>query len=278
MTSSDISSEQVSRLQKYLEFLVPVLSFGITGIGIFFWRQGFVLNYQFFSAGCIISSCILAYLAWIRPHKDIVAISTPVYAFIFFLVPSDDLSWMVLQLLYAASLTILLVRLKYRFGPSAPGSGTLTDNGPLEDYVRKIEDAFPAITPAIAGDAGMVFARFAQGEYEAAARLAAARSEDPSTTLPEVSARAFAIISDQAARTSEGTGVPDHFRRFSPDHYPVLYFPPSGTGDPEDEYTEALDNALLLLYAISQNPGAGSRKADALSFKKFAGKIARLEG
>ena len=63
-------------------------------------------------SGCVLASCFLAYLAWVRPKKDIVALSTPIYSFLFFIVPTDYSTGIVLQLLYAVSLTILLVRLK----------------------------------------------------------------------------------------------------------------------------------------------------------------------
>jgi hypothetical protein len=276
-TSSDMAGESGRARQRYLEILIPVLSFGITGIGILLWQRGFVFNYQFFSLGCILSSCILAYLAWIRPHRDIVALSTPVYAFIFFLVPSDDISWIVLQLLYAVSLTALLIRLKYRFGGSAPAQGFVEDHGLLDAYVAKVGESLEAISPAIAGDAGLVFIRFAQGEYEAAARLAQARSQDPTVTNPEISATAFAIAAEQAAQTTMGIAVPAMFRKFSPDRSGVLYSTPDGSADPEQEYTTNLDNALLLLYAIALNYAGPERKQDVILFRKFARKLAGLD-
>ena len=67
-------------------------------------------------------SLLPGYLHTLRgsaPRKDIVALSTPLYSFIFIAVPTDVFSSVVLEVLYAASLTILLVRLKYRFGTTA---------------------------------------------------------------------------------------------------------------------------------------------------------------
>jgi hypothetical protein len=277
MTSWDMAGESGRARQRYLEILIPALSFGITGIGILLWQRGFVFNYQFFSLGCILSSCILAYLAWIRPHRDIVALSTPVYAFIFFLVPSDDISWIVLQLLYAVSLTILLIRLKYRFGSSAPAHGYVGDQGPLDAYVAQVGEALRATSPSIAGDAGLVFIRFAQGEYEAAARLAQARSQDPSVTDHEIPAIAFAIAAEQAAQTTTGIAVPEVFRKFSPDQYGFLYNTPDDHADPEQEYITNLDNALLLLYAIALCHAETERKQDVMLFRKFARKLAGLD-
>lgn len=274
MTPWDMAGESGKARQRYLEILIPVLAFGITGIGILLWQRGFDFNYQFFSLGCIVSSCILAYLAWIRPHRDIVALSTPIYAFIFFLVPSDEISWIVLQLLYAVSLTALLLRLKYRFGGSAPAQGSVEDQGPLDAYIAKVGESVRVASPAIAGDAGLVFIRFAQGEYEAAARLAKARSQDPSVTDHEITATAFAIAAEQAAQTSTGVAIPEAFCKFSPDQYGVLFSPPDDRADPELVYSTTLDNALLLLYAIALSHAGAERKQDVMLFWKFARKLA----
>ena len=60
------------------------------------------------AAGCVCASFTLAYLAWILPKKDIVALTTPIYAIIFFAVPLDDpVATIILELLYAISLSIL---------------------------------------------------------------------------------------------------------------------------------------------------------------------------
>lgn len=72
-----------------------------TDPGSFFW-------------GGIAGSIVLAYLAFIKKKKDIVSLLTPVYAVIIFTgleIPSNIL----LQVLFAASLTILVVRLHIRF-------------------------------------------------------------------------------------------------------------------------------------------------------------------
>ena len=124
MTRTDTDRRSGFAGTKFLELLVPVLSFGGTFAGIFIWSLGFHFGIQYAAIGCVLGSCILVYLAWIRQKKDIVSLTTPIYAFIFFVVPTDYLPGIVLQLLFAASLTILLVRLKYRFGSSDEPSRT----------------------------------------------------------------------------------------------------------------------------------------------------------
>src|SRR5208337_3830317 len=118
------------------EMLVPLFSFGGAAFAILAWTSGWSIDLRVTAAGCVIASFVLAYVAWIRPKKDIVALTTPIYALIFFVVPLDDpVATITLELLYAVSLSILLVRLKYRF--SSPGAApSLGDNlsGPLGEY------------------------------------------------------------------------------------------------------------------------------------------------
>ncbi len=118
MTRSAIRILSENKIQRYLELAIPLLSFGATLVGVLVWKMGFEIGFQYFAIGCVIGSFLLAYLAWNRPKKDIVALSTPIYAIIFFIVPTDYVAGLTLQLLYAASLTILIVRLNYRFGES----------------------------------------------------------------------------------------------------------------------------------------------------------------
>jgi hypothetical protein len=257
--------------QKYLEAAVPLISFGFTIAGIFLWQSGTRINFQYYAAGCLISSCILAYLAWIRPRKDIVALSTPLYAFIFFVVPTDYTAGVILQLLYAFSLTILLVRLKYRFGSEAPVPGLVQD-GPIEHYAARVHPLLATMNPEVTRNAAVVFIRFAQGDYERAARVARSAAEgmdgDEGTIL-----RAFAIAAEQAVHTKSGGAIRTGFMRFGPEDA-LLLFNPAGAGlDEEQEYLAALDNALLLLYAA----GLASRdeeKKQALTYlRPFALKL-----
>ena len=74
MTLLKTTIQSDSKKQRYLELAIPIFSFGITLIGVLVWMMGFEINFQFFALGCVISSCLLAYLAWIRPKKDIVAL------------------------------------------------------------------------------------------------------------------------------------------------------------------------------------------------------------
>ena len=105
----------------YQEALVPLLAFGSTFLGIVLWDAGILAEIQYAGAGGFLASCLLAYLAWIRPRKDIVSLTTPIYGFIFLVTPTDYTGGVTLLLLYACGLTVLVIRLHYRFGSGSPG-------------------------------------------------------------------------------------------------------------------------------------------------------------
>ena len=132
----------------WLELAVPLFSFGGALLAILFWTSDSAIDFRITILGCVIASWVLAYLAWIRPKKDIVALSTPIYSFIFIAVPTDNFSAMVLELLYAVSLTILLVRLKYRFGE--PGTAVSLGKelgGSLKAYIDRNRRCFETCLP-----------------------------------------------------------------------------------------------------------------------------------
>jgi hypothetical protein len=257
----------------WLELAVPLLSFGGAFIAIFSQMQGISLDFHYSALGCVIASCILAYLAWLRPKKDIVALSTPIYSFIFFIVPTDIAAGVFLQLLYAVSLTILLVRLKSRFGKTAPLPGTPIQEGPLDEYLERVNQAVPDIPPALSADAGAVFIRFAQGDYDGAARFAGSRSGEQygEGAGSGLLLRAFAIVAEQAAQSIEG--IPATFQSFSLEENPFLFYPPDATRDLEQEYAAALDNALILLYAAALSSHDTDRKTDLAKLRPFARRL-----
>ena len=245
------------RRQRLLELAIPLLSFGTTGAGILLWSQGLVFDPVFSFAGSIAGSCILAYLAWIRPRKDIVALATPLYALIFSRIPAEGEIWIPLQLAFAASITILLVRLKHRFGASAAPAGT--GGSGLDRYAALVRALIPP-DPALSADAAEVFCRFAEGEYGMAAELAAARGrEAESGPLPL--ARAFAIVAEQAWHIADGGPDPVEFEEFPREARACLFRDPGDDADTAERYAAALDNALLLLWAVgAESPDAGRQE------------------
>jgi hypothetical protein len=261
MTSSEGIIQSVSNNQRYLEFAIPIFSFGVTLVGVLIWQMGFEINFQFFSLGCVIGSCLLAYLAWIRPKKDIVALSTPIYAFIFFVVPTDYISGLTLQMLYAISLTLLLIRLKYRFGMSHTAVSLGKElAAPLKTYVEQNPDAITGISPDTAHRAAMVISLFSTGEYGEAARVATAtigQSEIPAA-FPYLT-RAFEIVHEHALILEQSLPRPETYQTFSPEDEGLLANPQHPEYSEDRKFDTTFDNALLLLFSVAWNNATADR-------------------
>jgi hypothetical protein len=236
-----------------MELAVPLLSFGGALLAIIFWISNSLLDFRISILGCVLASWVLAYLAWIRPKKDIVALSTPLYSFIFIAVPTDIFSSVVLELLYAASLTILLVRLKYRFGrPGTAAFGVKELADPLKTYVEQTSRSCAEISHETGHSAAVTFVRFAEGNYGEAARVsgtAAGQLEDSGDN--PCLARAFKIVREHAALLDTSLPRPQTFLTFYPEDADLLANTvPVSPGNDQEFYT-TLDNALLLLFSAA---------------------------
>ncbi len=231
-----------------LEVMVPVVSFGGAFLALFASSLGSTIDVRYFGTGCVIASIILAYLAWIRPHKDIVAMTMPIYSVLFFLVPSDLSVDVFLILLYAASLTVLLIRLKRRFG-----SGNIQDTGelggPLAAYCDRVFPRLAGTDAGIAHNAAVVFLRFSRGEYAHAATEAslALSNSEPDGTDPALLA-AFAIAREQALLLESSTEHPERFLEFAPSMFSSLAKISHESEAADERFETMLDNALLLLF------------------------------
>jgi hypothetical protein len=240
------------------EILVPVFSFGGAALAILVWTSGWSIDLRVTAAGCVCASFALAYLAWIRPKKDIVALTTPIYAIIFFAVPLDDpVATITLELLYAISLSLLLVRLKYRFGTpgaAAPQGDVLP--GPLGEYVDKTHQACARLPTAAAHRAALAFLRFTAGDYGDVPPEAweGIRDLEGSGCAPAF-AMAFEIVAEQAELTEKSLPRPSWYKQFAASDATLLARPqpPRKINDEgyDAGFDAALDNALLLLFAAA---------------------------
>jgi len=249
----DQVTEPNKRLNRWLELAVPFFSFGGIVLAFFFMSQGNIQDIRIASAGCIIASFILAYLAWIRPKKDIVALTTPLYAIILFVLPSDLIPDLILPILYAISLTILLVRLKYRFGkPGTAVSMGKELGGSLKSYIDQTRDALVSTSPDTAHRATLAFVQFAQGDYAKVAKISATvADEDTGKGHSKSVSRAFAIVKEHAALLDSGLPRPTTYEIFNPEDSDLLAKPVPAGQDQDHEFYLALDNALLLLYSAA---------------------------
>jgi len=253
MENSDQLTQSDRRMHRWMELAVPLFSFGGVFLAILFQELGISLDSHYTALGCVIASCILAYLAWIRPKKDIVALSTPLYSVIFFLLPTDNETQNILQLLYAVSLTILLVRLKYRFGE--PGTAVSLGKelgGSLKTYIDKTQDSLKNTSPDTAHRATLAFVQFAQGDYGKVARISLTVSMPGEDTGRDHSlARAFTIVKEHAELLDQSLPRPFTYQVFNPEDAELLanLMPPDP--DKDHEFYLSLDNALLLLFSVA---------------------------
>ncbi len=238
---------------RWLELAVPLLSFGGALLALIFLITNAQLDFRISILGCVLASWVLAYLAWIRPRKDIVALSTPIYSFIFIAVPTDVSSSIVLELLYAASLTILLVRLKHQFGRSVPGGhGVKELADPLRTYVERTSGTCAGVSPETGHSAAIAFVRFAEGNYGDAARVAgSAAGQMEETGGNPCLTRAFKIVREHATLLNASLPRPLTFQTFSAEDCDLLARLEPGSPENDQEFYTALDNALLLLFSAA---------------------------
>jgi hypothetical protein len=254
----DQLTESDTHLSRLLELAVPLFSFGGIVIAFFFLSQGNIQDIRIAASGCIIASFILAYLAWIRPKKDIVALTTPLYAIILFVLPSELIPDLILPILYAISLTILLVRLKYRFGkPGTAASLGKELGGSLKTYIDQTRDTLKTTSPDTAHRATLAFVQFAQGDYAKVARISGTVSDI--NGCDHCLARAFAIVKEHAALLDTSLPVPYTYQVFNPEDSDLLAKHAPAGQDHDQEFYLALDNALLLLYSVAWNASEQDR-------------------
>ena len=93
--------------------LVPALSWGgvLAGILLPFPPPYLPLG----SIGCVLASLAIAAIALTRQKKDIVSLCTPIFALLIFIIPLETPPGIPMQVLYAATITALAVRLEKRF-------------------------------------------------------------------------------------------------------------------------------------------------------------------
>jgi hypothetical protein len=271
MENSESGFKSGNRYHRWLEVAVPLLSFGGALIAILLWTLSVQTDLRITILGCVLASWVLAYLAWIRPKKDIVALTTPIYSFVFLAVPTDNFSVIILELLYAASLSILLLRLKYRFSapPAIPDKEKLS--GALKTYTERTHDILTGTPPDTAHQATRSFVQFAQGEYAEAARISGDVTGHDTNRNP-VLTRAFAVVLEHATVLDQSLARPEPFLTFRPEDADLLALPIPSALDRDQEFYAALDNALLLLFSTGWNASEQDRP-HLLTNQAFAQKL-----
>ena len=99
--------------RNYFWLLVPGLSWG--GI-LAELLIPFSPPYLTFGAyGCTFASLAIAALALQKKKKDIVSLCVPIFALFIFIAPLENKPTILIEILYAATITALVVRLEKRF-------------------------------------------------------------------------------------------------------------------------------------------------------------------
>lgn len=113
MTEGSFLAALGGRLHAWI--IVPALAWGgiITGLLLPFPLPFISPG----SLGCVLASIAIAWIALTRSRKDIVSLCTPIFAALIFVFPLEAAPGLPMQLLYAATITGLVVRLEKRFPP-----------------------------------------------------------------------------------------------------------------------------------------------------------------
>jgi hypothetical protein len=101
--------------ERLLSVGVPLFSFSGIAIAIALANAGLIADPGQFGWGCVIASVLLAYLAYLKPRRDLVSLFAPLFALLIFVLPGDLVPSLLTQLLFAATVTILMVRLNLQF-------------------------------------------------------------------------------------------------------------------------------------------------------------------
>jgi hypothetical protein len=243
---------RLSRKEWALSIAVPVVSFGGTGLAILLAWQGVIADAGAFYWGALAGSFLLAWLAWIKPRRDIVSLLAPLYGVIIFLLAVEVQPTVLLQLLFAASLTILVIRLNIRFS-TPPAKGKEED--PMEKflyaYMNRITPYFRSVDPDTAHEIASAILSFKFGIYPNAIGSAEKatgqlKGEGSFATLR----KALTIVRDRAGSLQASLVKSYSETTFSGDDFQYLpiVLPPELIASP-DNY--ALDNALVLGYAVA---------------------------
>jgi len=241
-----------NRRDLILSIAVPAFSFGGTGVAILLQDYGYIENAGLFYWGCLIGSFILAYLAWGKPRKDIVSLLAPMYAIIIFLAAVEITPNIIMQLLFAASLTILVVRLNIRFStPLVKEQGEDPMEKYLYDYIHRITPFYRSIDRDTAHEIASAVLSFKFGLYpntieSADTAVSRITGEGAAATVR----KALNIIRDRAVKLEHSEVKAYSALSFSPEEeqYLAIIIPAEQI---ENHENFTLNNALVLTYAVA---------------------------
>ncbi len=241
-----------SRRDLILSIAVPAFSFGGTGVGILLEEFGYIQDAGQFFWGCIIGAFILAYLAWLKPRKDIVSLLAPMYAIIIFFAAFEMAPNVPLQLVFAASMTILVVRLNIRFStPPVKEQGEDPMEKYLYDYIHRITPFYRSVDRDTAHEIASLVLSFKFGLYHNSIGSAdTVISRLTGQGAVAALRKAVTIIRDRAVRLEQSDVKGYSPLSFAPDEdrYLAIIIPADQI---ENRESFTLDNAMVLAYAVA---------------------------
>ncbi|WP_292410883.1 MULTISPECIES: hypothetical protein [unclassified Methanoculleus] len=245
MTLDNTTSGPLSRLW----IAVPAVSFGGIGIAFLLAFVGFPYPVWAGIAGCVIASCILCYQAYLKPRRDIVSLFVPLFAVLIFLVPGEISTGVITQAFFAATITVLAVRVEKLF--NAPKREKRTMKQILNDYIGRIapliavvdEETGHLIAQSLLTYKFELYGNAVEKSTAALARLNAI------TPHPDALERALLIFRERAGDLADSrvTASPKYTFAGADADDLAIHLPPDQVEDPA---ALDLDNALVLLYAV----------------------------
>jgi len=251
MTSQQTGTDRIKR-ERALTIAIPVLAFGGIAVAILLADNGIIADAGTFAWGCVAAAVALGYLAYIKPRRDIVSLCAPMYALFIFIIPMDFMPNLLMQFLFAVSITALMIRLNLKFSSSGTNSG---GSDPMErflnEYLERIKNRFAGLPESTAHEVASAFLAFKFGLYSNAVR-------ECSTTIPLVPAtepglalkKALEIVRAHASSLENSQVTTDLSIGFTGQERDFIAVSlPHETND--DPANLELDNALTLLYAVA---------------------------
>lgn len=252
----------IPRLELYLTIAVPVVAFGGIILAIALAWAGWIPDAGRFGWGCVVASFLLAYLAYIKPRRDIVSLCAPAYAILIFVVPLEIQPNLIMQVLFAVSISLLLVRLHLRFSTPAPQPG---DVDPmisfLDEYIERIRPMYRNVRLTTAHEIATAFLSYKFGLYGMAAGSAAAAARDMGTSEPEmVLKNALLIVQERATNLENSVVTTATSVSFEPSQEPYLaiVLPKERVEEPD---MLKIENSLMLLYAVAYTTASDDEQA-----------------
>ncbi len=237
--------------QKEIAIAIPVISFAGIALGILLNNAGLITDIGDFWYGPAAGAFLLGYLAVLKPRRDIVSLFAPVYAVLILIIPTDAKPSLLLLVLFAASITILDVRLVKRFSTPVQKKEIDPMEQYLYDYIERLRPMYSDIDRKTAHEIASAFLSFKYGLYgnavtQATQAISLLNDSGPDTILK----KALTILKTRAGNLENADVSPVTGIEFGePEQsYMAIHVLPEANEDPA---TLTLDNALILIYAVS---------------------------